>query len=165
VDDIQQITASCYKIEGEANGSMSTAQISRDEWKDPTGLHNESIGRQWWWHMAAQNKTLPPMDEQVQDIVDEIAVSLGEDEGRLVLCGGNMKCTSPGDSVRLVLMLAQAMDWPSPHKKNMRYFTGSNGQRVYMALFPFIWESPQHENHPVYGAVFSTKPLHWEEIK
>lgn len=120
-----------------------------------------------WWISAyfAGIEYLQP-EELVEAVTKERCSSARSDDDVLHFIGGNWNCTSSTDSIRVFMAFAERM-----RKSNRGPMAGAHWaetkdrKRAYFNIVPWVFESPQHRDHPSSVMMLSNKPLVWERVR
>ena len=135
--------------------TLSEQHISESEWK-PIFDRLDS----YWTARDYFGGVHPyPPESLVADALEWI-VNSRYDIGAV---GGNWKCNSSHDTIRVLCAIAEQLGWDSATSKKHPYLV-HDGTKIYFKWIPFVYESPLHKDHPVSAMVWSKSPIHWEEI-
>lgn len=135
----------------------STRHVSQDM--------GELFGKTPWW---AGWTMLGYKNIEAQAVLQEISKGAIErfKAGRdIIMIGGNWNCGTATDSIRPLMVLAEklAKKKQDPCSDKPAWFM-HNGKRIYFAILPYIYESPQHRHHPVNCAFLSDEPLYIKQV-
>lgn len=161
-------TQSCEKLKIEADVRGAWSSDPSHGLKFSTAHNSMDMGNilpetlPWWaaWYVAGYDYVTP---EDVLEAAGKRAQELFDKGRKIVVVGGNWNCKRPDDSIRIVAALAEKIrdKGQTPISTDPMWFM-HNGKRVYFALLPYIYESPQHRDHPVQCAFLSDEPLYFQ---
>lgn len=135
--------------------AVSEQHISDNEWKSI--FHNMEYN--WFASSYFGGLNIYPPEKLVEDALNHIVNA----EFDIGMIGGNWKCNSSHDTIRIMCAISEQLGWDSGTSKKHPYLE-YNGQKVYFKWVPFVYESPLHRDHPVSAMVYSRTPIHWEEM-
>lgn len=135
-----------------------TEHHKSDEWRDTFN------NLPWWVYMYMDGKRPADRDDLIEAAIDTAADDLNENAERdLVAVGGNWNCASSTDAIRVICAFADSLIENHQVGEVARY-EASDGTPVYVALLPYVYESPQHADHPCCCMFFSLKPIVIREV-
>jgi hypothetical protein len=158
---------------------LSEQHISQTEWLKCFDFPNrrgtradENEKRLPWWSVSYfQGVSMPTPEELVEGTLEYISgeiedrESVGEKNPLIGFIGGNWKCATATDSIRVMLALYEAINWTTTTASGKCAYLVHKGRNIYLMPLPFIYESPVHRDHPVSLMVYSDVPMKWSKVE